>query len=35
MGPVPSNDFPASFNDKEEQIYVTSEPLFTPEECKK
>jgi hypothetical protein len=33
MGPVPSNDFPASFNDKEEQIYVTSEPLFTPEEC--
>ena len=33
MGPVPSNDFPAAFNDAPEQIYVTSQPLFTPEEC--
>ena len=33
MGRVPSNDFPAAFAGEAEQIFVTTQPLFSAGEC--
>lgn len=39
MGPVPSNDFPAAFENRSDeqntQIYVSEVPIFSLEECEK